>query len=160
MKGDSQPVEVCLRPLRKIQTPIGSSKVLNHQILLQRLVNSTGTSASSYTLQQTLRDARRQTHTLIRLWKHTFSFHHWDFYEVFRISFPKKRYHQLSRSFTKHQFLSCVIFFSSPSQSKTLMFSRLSKWLLLPSKNFIHFHAGHTNISELVLLRYALMIFI
>lgn len=70
MKGDSQPVEVCLRPLRKIQTPIGSSKVLNHQILLQRLVNSTGTPASSYTLQQTLINAQRQTHTLIRLWKH------------------------------------------------------------------------------------------
>lgn len=40
----------CVRPLRKILTPIGSSQVLNHQILSQRLVNSTGTSASSYTL--------------------------------------------------------------------------------------------------------------
>ncbi len=65
MKEDSQHVEVCLCPLRKIQTPIGSSKVLNHQILLQRLVNSTGTSASSYTPEQTLRKARRQlTHLL------------------------------------------------------------------------------------------------
>ncbi len=52
------------------------------------------------------------THTLIRLWKHTFSFHHWDFYEVFRISFPKKHYHQLSRGFMEHQFLFFSIFFS------------------------------------------------
>lgn len=112
MKGDSQPVEVCLRPLRKIQTPIGSSKVLNHQILLQRLVNSTGTPASSYTLQQTLINAQRQTHTLIRLWKHTFSFHHWDFLWSIQNPLSKKKkkkspitnYHMAQSSIFLHIF--------------------------------------------------------
>lgn len=112
MKGDSQPVEVCLRPLRKIQTPIGSSKVLNHQILLQRLVNSTGMPASSYTLQQTLINTQRQTHTLVRLWKHTFSFHHWDFFMKYSESaFQKKKkkkaitnYHMAQSSIFLHIF--------------------------------------------------------
>lgn len=159
MKGDSQPVEVCLRPLRKIQTPIGSSKVLNHQILLQRLVNSTGMPASSYTLQQTLINTQRQTHTLVRLWKHTFSFHHWDFFMKYSESaFQKKKKKKLSPIITwlNHQF--SFIFFHSFSvliRKKTLVFS-----LLLLSKNVIHFHAFHMNKSDLVLLRYALMIFI
>lgn len=155
MKGDSQPVEVCLRPLRKIQTPIGSSKVLNHQILLQRLVNSTGTPASSYTLQQTLINTQRQTHTLIRLWKHTFSFHHWDFLWSIQNPLSKKNaitnYHMAQSSIFLHIFSLLL----SLIRKKTLVFS-----LLLLSKNVIHFHAFHMNKSDLVLLRYALMIFI
>lgn len=154
MKGDSQAVEVCLRPLRKIQAPIGSSKVLNHQILLQRLVNSTGTPASSYTLQQTLINTQRQTHTLIGLWKHIFSFHHWDFLSIQNLLSKKKKcYHQLSHG----SIINFPSYFSTLPQS-----NREENPCAQPfvAKNVIHFHAFHMNKSDLVLLWYALMIFI